>query len=145
MDKGVRVQTTNIVTIDWPALRSAALQVSGCAYAPWSGLRVGAGGLTDDGQVIAACNVENASFGLTLCAECGLVSMLRAAGSTILIAVSVVSGEGKPLMPCGRCRQLLFDNGGPQLMVDCGSGSPPVRLVDLLPSAFGSDILKERR
>src|SRR3984957_19839439 len=122
--------------IDWPQLRAAAVDVAGRAYAPYSRLRVGAAGLTGDGQVVVGCNVENASFGVTLCAECGLVSALHAtparspasdsAGSgsdsgsgsgsglaPVLVAVAVVAGDGDPLLPCGRCRQLLLEAGGP--------------------------------
>ncbi len=122
--------------IDWAALRSAADAVAARAYAPYSGLRVGAAGLGEDGQVVCACNVENASFGLTLCAECGLTSALVAGGHGRLVAVSVTAGDGGPLAPCGRCRQLLFEHGGPGLLVDGGPGAPPKRLGDLLPGAF---------
>src|ERR1700759_5238906 len=102
------------MSIDWPQLRAAAVDVAGRAYAPYSRLRVGAAGLTGDGRVITGCNVENASFGLTLCAECGLVSALHAGGLAPggtgselprLRAVAVVAGDGGPLLPCGRCRQ----------------------------------------
>src|ERR1700678_4753964 len=102
--------------IDWPVLRAAAADVAGRAYAPYSRLRVGASGLTGDGLVVTGCNVENASFGLTLCAECGLVSALHATppvspgaappvlGDTppVLVAVAVVAGDGEALLPCGR-------------------------------------------
>jgi len=130
---------------DWVALRAAAAAVSAHAHAPWSGLRVGAAGLTDDGRVVAACNVENASYGLTLCAECGVVSMARAGGSGALVALAVVAGDGQPLAPCGRCRQVLMDNGGPGLLIDAGAGAPPVTLGDLLPSPFDTDELLARR
>lgn len=132
-------------TPDWVALRAAATAVAAHAHAPWSGLHVGAAGLTDDGRVLAACNVENASYGLTLCAECGLVSMLRAGGGTALVAVSIVAGDGRPLAPCGRCRQVLMDNGGPDLLVDAGVSGEPVRLAVLLPGAFDTDELTTRR
>src|ERR1700760_4809211 len=110
--------------IDWPALRTAAADVARRAYAPYSRLRVGAAGLTADGRVISGCNVENASFGMTLCAECGLVSALHAgaggsgpgaAGGAAprLVAVAAGAGDGDPLLPCGRCRQLLLEAGGP--------------------------------
>ena len=102
------------MAIDWAALRAAATEVAQRAYAPYSGLRVGAAGETSDGQVVVGCNVENASYGLTLCAECGLVSALHAAGGGSLAAVSVVSGDGQRLLPCGRCRQLLLEAGGPR-------------------------------
>src|SRR5277367_3934727 len=125
--------------IDWTRLRAAAADVAGRAYAPYSRLRVGAAGLTGDGLVVTGCNVENASFGLTLCAECGLVSALHAAGQDRLVAVSVVGGDGAPLAPCGRCRQLLMEAGGPGLLLDGDAG--PVRLGDLLPGAFSGDEL----
>src|ERR1700727_2388580 len=101
--------------VDWKTLRSAATDVAGRAYAPYSGLRVGAAGQDAAGTVVTGCNVENVSFGLTLCAECGLVSAQHAAGAGPLIAVSVVAGDGAPLVPCGRCRQLLVEAGGPEL------------------------------
>ena len=149
---------------DWPALRAAATAAAGRAYAPYSGLRVGAAGLTDDGQIIVASNVENASFGLTLCAECGLVSALHGAGPADksdksdksaqadqsaqagpaeLVAVAVVAGDGDPLLPCGRCRQLLLEAGGGSLLVDTADG--PVELKILLPAAFTTTDLAERR
>jgi cytidine deaminase len=128
---------------DGPALRAAAIAVAGRAYAPYSGLRVGAAGQTSDGRIIVGCNVENASFGLTLCAECGLVSALHAAGPAELAAVAVVAGDGEPLLPCGRCRQLLLEAGGGHLLVDTANG--PVELRVLLPAAFTTTDLSERR
>ena len=139
--------------IDWPALRAAATAAAERAYAPYSGLRVGAAGLTADGQVVSGCNVENSSYGLTLCAECGLVSALHAsgagaarasgAGAGALQAVAVVAGDGQPLLPCGRCRQLLLEAGGPDLLVDTTEG--PVELKVLLPAAFtGADLAARR-
>jgi len=124
-------------------LRAAATAVAGRAYAPYSGLRVGAAGQTSDGRIIVGCNVENASFGLTLCAECGLVSALHAAGPAELQAVAVVAGDGEPLLPCGRCRQLLLEAGGGNLLVDTADG--PVELKVLLPAAFTTADLSERR
>ena len=129
--------------IDWPQLRAAAVDVAGRAYAPYSRLRVGAAGLTGDGRVVTGCNVENASFGLTLCAECGLVSALHATGGGRLAAVSVVAGDGEPLVPCGRCRQLLLEAGGPGLLLDTEAG--PRELGDLLPGAFTGSDLSARR
>jgi cytidine deaminase len=135
------------VRIDWPALRAAATAVASRAYAPYSGLRVGAAGQTSDGRIIVGCNVENASFGLTLCAECGLVSAFHAAdppeNGTALVAVAVVAGDGEPLLPCGRCRQLLLEAGGGALLVDTANG--PVELKVLLPAAFTTADLAERR
>ena len=135
------------MSIDWAALRAAATAAASRAYAPYSGLRVGAAGLTDDGRIIVGSNVENASFGLTLCAECGLVSALHAAGpaenGAELQAVAVVAGDGEPLLPCGRCRQLLLEAGGGNLLVDTADG--PVELKVLLPAAFTTADLSERR
>ena len=138
--------------IDWPALRVAATAAAERAYAPYSGLRVGAAGLAADGQVVTGCNVENASYGLTLCAECGLVSALHASGAGAAVhaadvgslrAVAVVAGDGQPLLPCGRCRQLLLEAGGGDLLVDTADG--PVELNVLLPAAFTDADLAARR
>jgi cytidine deaminase len=136
------------VSIDWPLLRAAATTAAGRAYAPYSGLRVGAAGLTSDGRIIAGCNVENVSYGLTLCAECGLVSALHSTGAATtdppsLVAVAVVAGDGAPLLPCGRCRQLLLEAGGAALLVDTAQG--PVELDHLLPAAFSGTDLASRR
>ncbi len=134
--------------IDWPALRAAAQTVAQSAYAPYSRLRVGAAGLVagdgeGNGRIVTGCNVENASYGLGLCAECGLVSALHASGGGSLAAVSVVAGDGAPLVPCGRCRQLLLEHGGPGLLLDADGG--PLELGSLLPSAFtGSDLAARR-
>jgi len=122
------------MAIDWPALRVTAAEVAQRAHAPYSRLRVGAAGQAGDGRVVVGCNVENASYGLTLCAECGLVSALHATGGGPLVAVSVVSGDGQRLLPCGRCRQLLLEAGGPGLLVDTDAG--PSELGRLLPSPF---------
>jgi cytidine deaminase len=135
------------LAIDWPALRAAAQTAAQSAYAPYSRLRVGAAGQVraDDGafRIIVGCNVENASYGLTLCAECGLVSALHASGGGTLAAVSVVAGDGAPLEPCGRCRQLLLEHGGPGLLLDADGG--PVEIGALLPSAFTMSDLAARR
>ena len=120
--------------IDWRSLRQAAAQAAQRAYAPYSKLQVGAAGLTDDGRIVVGCNVENASYGLTLCAECGMVSALHASGGGRLVAVCCIDGSGTPLTPCGRCRQLLHEHGGPSLLVD---GAQNVLTIDqLLPGAF---------
>jgi cytidine deaminase len=129
--------------IDWPALRAAATAAAAHAYAPYSQLQVGAAGLAPDGRMVAGCNVENASYGLTLCAECGLVSALHAAGARSLVAVSVVAADGAPLVPCGRCRQLLLEAGGPGLLLDAQPG--PRELGALLPEAFTGADLSARR
>lgn len=120
--------------IDWDALRTAARDVMTRAYAPYSKFPVGAAALVDDGRIVAGCNVENASYGLTLCAECGLVGALHATGGGRLVAMSCVDGAGEALMPCGRCRQLLFEHGGPDCLIDHRDGPIPIR--DLLPHAF---------
>jgi cytidine deaminase len=133
------------VTVAWQALRAEAAAAATRAYAPYSRLHVGAAGLTDSGRIVTGCNVENASYGLTLCAECGLVSALHACGDAQLVAVSIVAGDGRPLAPCGRCRQVLFEAGGDGLLVDGGDGAEPVSLGTLLPGAFGGPDLVARR
>ncbi|HLR95510.1 MAG TPA: cytidine deaminase [Jiangellaceae bacterium] len=121
--------------IDWAALRVAAEGIVTRAYAPYSGFPVGAAALVDDGRVVVGCNVENASYGVTLCAECGLVSDLVAGGGGRLVAFTCVGGQGQRLMPCGRCRQLLVEHGGTGLLVDTPVG---IRSMDeVLPQAFG--------
>jgi cytidine deaminase len=121
-------------SVDWAALRAAARQAASYAYAPYSRFPVGAAAVVSDGRIVTGCNVENASYGLTLCAECGLVSQLVASGGGRLIAVSCVAGTGEPVPPCGRCRQLLYEHGGAECLVDSGGGPRP--LEELLPGAF---------
>ncbi|MCV7355652.1 cytidine deaminase [Mycolicibacterium fluoranthenivorans] len=121
--------------IDWKLLRDNAIEVSKVAYAPYSGFPVGAAALVDDGRVIRGCNVENVSYGLGLCAECAVVCVLFSGGGGRLVALSCVAADGAPLMPCGRCRQVLFEHGGPDLLIDHPEG--PRRLAELLPDAFG--------
>ena len=125
--------------IDWPFLRRAALEAMGRAYAPYSQFPVGAAALVDDGRVVVGCNVENASYGLGLCAECGLVSALHASGGGNLVAFACVDYRGAQLMPCGRCRQLLWEHGGPDLLVDTVEGPKP--MSEVLPLAFGREDL----
>jgi cytidine deaminase len=120
--------------IDWEALRTAAREAMRHAYAPYSRFPVGAAGLVDDGRVVTGCNVENSSYGLTLCAECGVVSALHRSGGGRLTALSCVDETGAPIMPCGRCRQLLAEHGGGDCLVDAEPS--PRRLADLLPDAF---------
>ncbi|KAA9381706.1 cytidine deaminase [Microbispora cellulosiformans] len=127
------------MTIDWEALREAAREAMTHAYAPYSKFPVGAAALADDGRVVTGCNVENASYGVGLCAECGLVSALHASGGGRLVAFTCVDGHGELLMPCGRCRQLLFEHGGADLLVETPDG--PMRMADFLPFAFGPDDL----
>lgn len=121
--------------IDWVALRAAANDVATKAYAPYSGYRVGAAALVDDGRVVVGCNVENAGYGVTLCAECGLVSSLMAGGGGRLVAFTCVNGEGDVITPCGRCRQLLFEHGGPELLLETPSGE--YTMEEMLPQGFG--------
>jgi cytidine deaminase len=127
------VTNTSSPPVDWDALRVAALEVADRAYAPFSNYRVGAAALVDDGRMVTGCNVENASYGLTLCAECALVSVLHVSGGGRLVAVLIV-GDGRPAMPCGRCRQLLWEHGGPGCLVD-GDGTPRP-MSELLPRAW---------
>ena len=121
--------------IDWETLRDAARHAMRRAYAPYSRFPVGAAALVDDGRVVVGCNVENASYGVGLCAECGLVSALHATGGGRLVAFTCVDGAGAVLMPCGRCRQLLYEHGGPDLLVETTGGILPMTAV--LPDAFG--------
>ncbi|WP_330173957.1 cytidine deaminase [Streptomyces sp. NBC_01498] len=121
--------------VDWEALRAAARDAMSRAYAPYSGFPVGAAALVDDGRTVTGCNVENASYGLGLCAECGLVSALHSTGGGRLTHFTCVDGAGAPLVPCGRCRQLLYECGGPGLLLDTPAGI--VTLADMLPQAFG--------
>lgn len=128
------------MSVDFSALRERARELAGRAYAPYSGFPVGAAALVDDGRVVAGCNVENAAYGVVLCAECGLVSELIATGVGRLVAFACVNGDGEVLMPCGRCRQLLWEHGGPQLLVDTVDG--PVPMTEILPYAFGAHDLE---
>jgi cytidine deaminase len=132
-------QAVNATDVDWESLTRYATQMLERAYAPYSEFPVGAAGLVDDGRVVLGCNVENASYGLSLCAECGLVSALHASGGGRLVAFACVDKRGLALMPCGRCRQLLWENGGPDCLVDTPQGVLPMTAV--LPQAFGIDQL----
>jgi cytidine deaminase len=123
--------------VPWNELREQARRATSTSYAPYSHVAVGACAITTDGRFVVGANVENASYGLTLCAECALVSDLARVGGGRLLAVSIVAGDGQPIAPCGRCRQLLFEHGGNELLVDAGEGSDPTTLRVLLPDAFG--------
>ena len=125
--------------VDWDALRGKAIEIMGKAYAPYSRFPVGVAAIVDDGRLVWGCNVENAAYGVGLCAECGLVSHLHATGGGRLVAVSCVGRDGEPLMPCGRCRQLLWEHGGPDLLVDTVEGPKP--MTEVLPLAFGREDL----
>jgi cytidine deaminase len=128
---------TNVV--DWKLLRDKAIAAADEAYAPYSRFRVGAAALVDDDRVVTGCNVENVSYGLGLCAECGVVCALHSTGGGRLVALACVDARGSLLMPCGRCRQVLLEHGGPDLLIDHPAG--PRRLGELLPDAFGPDDL----
>ena len=130
------------MVIDWDLLRSEALTAMKRAYVPYSHFPVGAAALVDDGRIVTGCDVENASYGLTLCAECGLVSSLVATGGGRLIAFACVDINGNPLMPCGRCRQLLQEHGGSQLQLMTDQGVKPLSV--LLPWAFGPEEITTR-
>lgn len=122
-------------SIDWDALRSAAIEAMSHAYVPYSKFPVGAAALVDDGRIVSGCNVENASYGVTLCAECGLVSSLAMTGGGHLVAFTCVNGDGDILMPCGRCRQLLYEHSAEGMLLETVSG---IRTIDqVLPDAFG--------
>jgi cytidine deaminase len=123
------------LTVDWAALRAAAVLIQRRAYVPYSKFPVGAAALVDDGRVVSGCNVENASYGLSLCAECGLVSSLASTGGGTLVAFTCVGPDDELLMPCGRCRQLLYEFGGPDLLLETSHGVRP--LAQILPDAFG--------
>ena len=127
--------------IDWESLREEAVQAAAHAYAPYSNYPVGVAALADDGRILRGCNVENASYGLTLCAECGVVSQLHVTGGGRLTHVVCVNGNGDVIMPCGRCRQLLCENGGPQMLLLTGSGVKP--MSEVLPDAFSADDLAD--
>ncbi|MFZ2963460.1 MAG: cytidine deaminase [Rhodoglobus sp.] len=127
--------------IDWNALRAAATEAMHKAYAPYSDYPVGAAALVDDGRVVTGCNVENASYGVGLCAECGLVSSLQLTGGGRLVAFACVDGHGNTLMPCGRCRQLLYEHSAEGMLLDTVSG---IKTIDeVLPDAFGPRQLEE--
>jgi cytidine deaminase len=128
--------------VDWAALQDAAAGAMRRAYAPYSGFSVGAAGLVDDGRVVVGCNVENASYGVGLCAECGLVSALHASGGGRLVAVVCVDRNADVVMPCGRCRQLLWEHGGADLLLHTVQGVRP--MTEVLPDAFGAADLRDR-
>jgi cytidine deaminase len=140
-DERSREEPSRMSEVDWSLLRRAALEAMGRAYAPYSQFPVGAAAIVDDGRIVAGCNVENASYGLTLCAECGLVSALLLSGGGRLVAFSCVDSHGDVLMPCGRCRQLLWEHGGPDLLVETVDGPQPMSV--LLPYAFDRGALDD--
>jgi len=127
------------VDIDWEHLRGVARDAATRAYAPYSNYPVGAAALVDDGRVVSGCNVENAAFGVTLCAECGLISDLVLGGGGRLVAFTCCNGAGEAIMPCGRCRQLLWEHGGADLLVETPEGV--LSMTEVLPQAFGPEAL----
>jgi cytidine deaminase len=127
----VRMMSARV--IDWEVLRAAARDAQRHAYVPYSKFRVGAAALVDDGRIISGCNVENASYGLTLCAECAMIGALHMGGGGRLLAV-VCFGNDNPVTPCGRCRQLLWEHGGANLLLEVDG--VPRKMSDMLPAAF---------
>lgn len=132
--------TDKLPEIDWAALQARATELMRRAYAPYSNYPVGVAGLVDDGRVVAGCNVENAGLGVTLCAECGMVSELVASGGGRLVAVSCVNRDGTTIMPCGRCRQLIWEHGGAECLLATPEGVLP--MAQVLPQAFGPEDLE---
>ena len=130
---------TSSDSFDWDGLKAQADEIAKRAYAPYSNYRVGAAAVVDDGRIVVGCNVENAAYGVVLCAECGLVSSLHATGGGRLTHFVCVNGDGDVIMPCGRCRQLLWENGGADLLLWTVSGVRP--MTEVLPDAFGPDDL----
>jgi cytidine deaminase len=135
-------QAVDPADVDWQGLRAVAVEAALHAYVPYSHFPVGVAGLVDDGRVVSGCNVENASYGLTLCAECGMVSALHASGGGRLVVVVCVDQHGEDLMPCGRCRQLLWEHGGSTCLVHTSRGILP--MTQVLPDAFDVDDLRTR-
>lgn len=129
--------------INWDELRAAANAAMEKAYVPYSKFKVGAAALTEDGRIVSGCNVENASYGLTLCAECSLVSELFMTGGGRLVAFTCVDGNGNILMPCGRCRQLLFEHSTKGMVLETVSGFKTID--EVIPDAFGPRDLEERK
>ena len=128
--------------VDWETLHEAAVAATANSYSPYTNFPVGVAGFADDGRVVSGANVENASYGITLCAECSMVSALYATGGGRLTAVYCVDGNGDPLMPCGRCRQLLWEHGRPESLIRTPEGV--LTLADILPQAFGPQDLIDR-
>jgi cytidine deaminase len=127
------------LTPDWQLLHATAIAASKKDYAPYSKFPVGVAGLVSDGRIVSGCNVENASYGLGLCAECSMTSELVMSGGGRLVAVLCVDAQGDYLAPCGRCRQLLFEHGGNELLLMTPDG--PMKMSTILPWAFGPDDL----
>lgn len=126
--------------INWDALRAAAVEAMKKSYSPYSNFAVGAAALTTDGRVVSGCNIENASYGVTLCAECSLVSDLLMTGGGKLIAFTCVDANSNVLMPCGRCRQLLVEHAAPGMILETISGMKS--MAEVLPDAFTREELE---
>ncbi len=133
--------TTDSGGVDWDALRAAAVEAMRRAYVPYSRYPVGVAAIVDDGRVVSGCNVENASYGVTLCAECTLVSMLTMTGGGKLVAFTCVNGDGEITAPCGRCRQLLFEHSAAGMLLETVSGIKTIE--EVLPDAFGPRAVAE--
>ena len=138
-----RSSETVVAETDWDALREAARDAMRKAYVPYSKFPVGAAAVTDDGRIVSGCNVENASYGITLCAECSLVSDLVMSGGGRLVAFACVDGNGGVLMPCGRCRQLLYEHSDEAMVLDTVSGFKTID--EVIPDAFGPRQLEQYR
>lgn len=134
---------TDITAEQWQQLQAAAVDIMSKAYAPYSRFKVGVAGLMDDGRIVVGCNVENAAYGVGLCAECGMVSSIHATGGGKLVAITCVDQHGNSLMPCGRCRQLLWENGKPGTQMTTPEGIKT--LTEILPQAFGPNDLEARK
>jgi cytidine deaminase len=135
-------RTPTVTDAEWNTLRHKAKEAMKRAYAPYSRFPVGAAALVDDRRIVTGCNVENVSYGLGLCAECAVVCALHATGGGSLVALACVDGFGHPLMPCGRCRQVLLEHGGTTMLIDHRDG--PRQLGGLLPEAFAPDDLARK-
>jgi cytidine deaminase len=138
MESRTRVEVISVgksMEIDWRTLQVKATEAMKKSYSPYSKFPVGVAALVSDGRIISGCNVENASYGLTLCAECSLVSELIMSGGGRLIAAVCVDKDGNLLSPCGRCRQLLYEHGGDSLELLTPEG--PKNMTVILPWGFG--------
>lgn len=125
----------NVGPAHWQALRRLAIEAMDRAYAPYSHFKVGAAGLNEDGRLVSGCNVENAAYGATLCAECGMISELIRTGGGRLVAFACVDGSGRACSPCGRCRQVISEHAAPGMLLAMPEG---IQTIDeVLPGRFG--------
>jgi cytidine deaminase len=133
------------VNIDWPALTQRAREASQAAYAPYSHFHVGAALLTDDGRIFSGCNVENASFGLCICAERNAVFAAVAQGARRFVALAVVTSSERAVTPCGACRQVLHEFA-PSFEIRCygqAGAELATQVSELLPHAFAASDFHE--